>query len=190
MKKFKLNFREAFSLWILPGMIFLAVFLILIFKPALLKNFFVAISLLASMTYYYWGQLKIAKDLRVAKKTLVDLEQTNQLLLETNELLDLIIRLSKDSVYYIKLDWDGDPRRRHYFISPSFYDITGIPVEKALFDMIAEILTLMGSEKEMGRVVGNAAAQKLKREGHLAHWQREARAFRLFRARLEQNLLR
>ena len=65
----------------------------------------------------------------------------------------------------------------------------GIPITPALFDMIADVLAYMGDAAAVAKAVGAAAAEKLEREGHLAHWQREARAFARIRARLATNLL-
>jgi hypothetical protein len=69
-----------------------------------------------------------------------------------------------------------------------FCETYGLPVERALLDMVAEVLTFMGDERQMRRTVGLAAAARLKRDGHLAHWQREARSFRRCRSRLEDSL--
>jgi hypothetical protein len=55
--------------------------------------------------------------------------------------------------------------------------------------MISEVLDFMGSEVKMSQMIGQAAALKLKEDGHLAHWQRESRSFQDKRARLEANLL-
>ena len=69
-----------------------------------------------------------------------------------------------------------------------FCDTYGMAITPALFDMIADVLTFMGDAAAVAQVVGAAAAEKLEREGHLAHWQREAHAFVHVKARLETNL--
>ena len=50
-------------------------------------------------------------------------------------------------------------------------------------------LAVMGSEVDVRRMVGADAAANLKREGHLAHWQREAQAFQRIRPQLERTLV-
>ena len=70
-----------------------------------------------------------------------------------------------------------------------FCDTYGIPVEAELFEMVAEVLDLMGDEEQMVQMLGDAAASKLKHEGHLDHWQREAAAYQRNRLRIEANLL-
>ena len=59
-----------------------------------------------------------------------------------------------------------------------FVTHTAFPLEAELFEMIAEVLDLMGDEEQMIQVLGHAAATRLKQDGHLAHWQREAIAYR------------
>lgn len=66
-----------------------------------------------------------------------------------------------------------------------FCETYGAGVDEALFEMVAEILHFMGNEREMQTLLGVEAAAKLKREGHLAHWQAEAEAFQAQRLRLE-----
>ena len=58
-----------------------------------------------------------------------------------------------------------------------FCETYGIPGDAALLDMVGEVLTQMGDEDRMQRMIGPKAAARLKREGHLDHWQREAEAF-------------
>ena len=79
---------------------------------------------------------------------------------------------------------NGSPRLR------LFCKAYGIPVEQSLFDRIAEVLAFMGDERQMRQIVGEAAAARLKEDGHLAHWQREASSFEHHRSWLEDNLLR
>ncbi|MBK8050531.1 MAG: phosphotransferase [Anaerolineales bacterium] len=64
----------------------------------------------------------------------------------------------------------------------------GIHANAELLDMIEEVLVYMGDEQQMIAVVGAAAATRLIAGGHLAHWQREAAAFRAQRASIEANL--
>jgi len=68
-----------------------------------------------------------------------------------------------------------------------FCETYGISVGSEFFDMIEEVLAFMGDEPEMRHTVGDAAAAKLKAEGHLAHWQSEARLFQGNRSRVEEN---
>jgi hypothetical protein len=71
-----------------------------------------------------------------------------------------------------------------------FCETYGVPVDGALFDMLAEQLRFMGDEGEMQQVLGAESAAKLKREGHLAHWQREAEIFLANRPRLARAISR
>lgn len=71
-----------------------------------------------------------------------------------------------------------------------FCETYGVPVDGALFAMVAEQLRFMGSERHMQQVLGAESAAKLKREGHLAHWQREAEVFLANRPRLERAISR
>jgi len=58
-----------------------------------------------------------------------------------------------------------------------FCETYGVPVDADLLDMVGEVLTQMGDEDRMQRMIGPKAAARLKRQGHLDHWQREAEAF-------------
>ncbi|MCB9123821.1 MAG: aminoglycoside phosphotransferase family protein [Caldilineaceae bacterium] len=69
-----------------------------------------------------------------------------------------------------------------------FCETYGVPITPALFEMIAEVLNHMGSKEAARRMVGDEKAEYLEREGHLAHWQREAAAFQAHRAQLEANV--
>jgi hypothetical protein len=69
-----------------------------------------------------------------------------------------------------------------------FCAVYGIRADAALLNMIEEVLAYMGDERQMLQVVGEAAASRLKADGHLAHWQREAAAFRQQRRQQEANL--
>ena len=90
---------------------------------------------------------------------------------------------TEDMKAFAEADVAKGSRRCHLFCQTY-----GMPVEPALLDMVAEILTFMGNEADMRQVVGEAAATKLKQEGHLAHWRREASAFQSARPRLEVSL--
>jgi hypothetical protein len=46
-----------------------------------------------------------------------------------------------------------------------------------LLDMVSEVLHHMANEEMAIKMVGPDAAARLNRDGHLAHWKREARAF-------------
>jgi hypothetical protein len=91
---------------------------------------------------------------------------------------------SDDQVEFSEADVRNGSRRCRLFC-----DTYGIPVEAKLFEMIAEVLDLMGDEDQMVRLLGDTAAAKLNNEGHLAHWGREATAFQQHRPRIEANLL-
>ncbi len=91
---------------------------------------------------------------------------------------------SDDQVDFAEADVRNGSRRCRLFC-----DTYGIPVEAELFEMVAEVLDLMGDEEQMVQILGEAAATKLKHEGHLAHWQREAVAYQQNRSRIEANLL-
>ena len=66
----------------------------------------------------------------------------------------------------------------------------GITPDGALLDMIAEVLTHMGDETQMRRMLGAPATARLKARGHLAHWQREAAGFAARQPRIEENITR
>lgn len=69
-----------------------------------------------------------------------------------------------------------------------FCDTYGIPADAALLDMVQEVLVYMSDEQAMIDVVGAEVTAKLKADGHLEHWRREAEAFARNRARLLNNL--
>jgi aminoglycoside phosphotransferase (APT) family kinase protein len=69
-----------------------------------------------------------------------------------------------------------------------FCDVYGIGADAALLDMVEEVLAHMGDERQMLRMLGEAPTARLKGEGHLAHWQREAAAFGEQRGWIEANL--
>ena len=91
---------------------------------------------------------------------------------------------SDDQVDFAEADVRNGSRRCRLFC-----DTYGIPVEAKLFEMIAEVLDLMGDEEQVVQILGEAAATRLMDEGHLAHWQREAVAYKQNRSRIEANLL-
>jgi Phosphotransferase enzyme family len=65
----------------------------------------------------------------------------------------------------------------------------GVNPNAELLDMITEVLTFMGDEQQMQSVLGESVTAKLKKEGHLDHWQREQVSFQNYRARIITNLL-
>ncbi len=87
---------------------------------------------------------------------------------------------SADQRAFAEADMSGGSRRLQLFCATY-----GIDIAPALFDMIAEVLNHMGSKEAVRRMVGEAKAEQLQREGHLAHWQREAAAFQTHRIQLE-----
>jgi len=91
---------------------------------------------------------------------------------------------SDDMKGFAEADVKAQSRRLYLFCATY-----GVPVDRALFDMIAEQLSFMGSERAMQQVLGAEGAAKLKREGHLDHWQREAEAFQTHRLRLERAMV-
>ena len=91
---------------------------------------------------------------------------------------------SADQRAFAEADASTGSRRLHLFCATY-----GIAAGPPLLDMIAEVLTHMGSKDAARRMVGDVKAEQLQRDGHLAHWQREAAAFQTHRARLEANML-
>ena len=91
---------------------------------------------------------------------------------------------SVDQVEFTAVDVRQGSRRLHLFC-----DTYGIPADGNLLDMVGEVLALMGDEGEIQQIVGHAVAARLKKDGHLAHWQQEAASFRCHRSRIEANLL-
>ncbi len=92
---------------------------------------------------------------------------------------------SEDQKSFTEADLRNGSRRCRLFC-----ETYGIQPEQVFFDMIAEVLAFMGSEARMRQIVGEISAAKLKKDGHLAHWQREAKAFQVYRSKLEKNLLK
>lgn len=90
---------------------------------------------------------------------------------------------SADQRAFAEADISDGSRRLNLFCATY-----GIAADPPLFDMIAEVLTHMGSKEAVRRMVGEAKAEQLQREGHLAHWQREAAAFEVHRAQIEANV--
>ncbi len=80
-------------------------------------------------------------------------------------------------------DLAGGSRRLKLFCA-----VYGVAIDHALLSMVAEVLADMGDEQRTRRVVGEAAAAKLKAEGHLAYWQREAAAFHEYWPQIKENL--
>ena len=90
---------------------------------------------------------------------------------------------SDDLQRLTELDIQNGSKRLHLFC-----ETYGIRADKPLFDMVHEVLSFMGDKEQVEKVLGLESTLKLEREGHLAHWQKEALAFRENRARLEANL--
>jgi hypothetical protein len=65
----------------------------------------------------------------------------------------------------------------------------GVSPNAELLDMVTEVLTFMGDEQQMQSILGESATAKLKKEGHLEHWQREEASFQKYRSRILTNLL-
>lgn len=78
----------------------------------------------------------------------------------------------------------GDGSRRLKLLCATY----GLACDEALLDMVAEVLRHMGDEAAMLVMIGAPATERLKRDGHLDHWQREGEAFKRHRALLSQNL--
>ena len=91
---------------------------------------------------------------------------------------------SQDQVNFTEADLQNGSRRCQLFCQAY-----GVQPDQTFFDMIVEVLAFMGSEVTVRQMIGQAAALKLKQDGHLAHWRRESRAFLENRARVEANLL-
>lgn len=60
-------------------------------------------------------------------------------------------------------------------------DITG------LLDMVLDVLHHMGNYEAMEKMIGRKAADKLKAGGHIAHWQKEADAYKQMLPKLRAN---
>lgn len=82
---------------------------------------------------------------------------------------------------FAETDLQAEGRRLRLFCATY-----GVPMDGAFFDMVAEQLSFMGSQRAMQQVLGVETAAKLKREGHLDHWQSEAEVFQKYRSRLER----
>lgn len=66
--------------------------------------------------------------------------------------------------------------------------VYGLVCDDALLTMVAEVLRHMGDEAAMLAMIGAAATERLKRDGHLDHWQRERETFERHRALLSHNI--
>lgn len=88
-----------------------------------------------------------------------------------------------DQIKFTEADIAQKSRRLHLFC-----ETYGITADFALLDMVLEVLTFMGDKPEVIHVLGEAGADKLERDGHLAHWQNEARTFQQHRGRIEANI--
>ncbi len=90
---------------------------------------------------------------------------------------------SSDQKSFTETDIKNGSRRLHLFC-----DMYGLKANHELFDMVFEVLSFMGKKEEAEKAVGVEGALKLEREGHLAHWRKEAKTFNENRSRLEVNL--
>ena len=81
-------------------------------------------------------------------------------------------------------DANNDSQRLH-----KFCDAYGIRADNDLLDMVSEVLHYMADESAMIKSIGEEATARLKAEGHLDHWCREARSFDRDRAIIENNLI-
>jgi len=90
---------------------------------------------------------------------------------------------SEDMQEYAAGDLQAGSRRLKLFCATY-----GTQANAELLAMVEEFLTYMGDEQQVAAVVGETAAAGLKAGGHLAHWQREAAAFRQQRVRIQANL--
>ncbi len=71
-----------------------------------------------------------------------------------------------------------------------FCQTYGVQADLSLLEMVHEVLSFMGDETEVEKVLGREGMLKLAREGHLAHWQKEAQAFSENQRRVAANLTR
>lgn len=90
---------------------------------------------------------------------------------------------SADQKSFAEADVQRGSRRLRLFCA-----VYGIGAGRELLEMVAEVLAFMGDEDAMRSIIGETTAARLKTEGHLAHWQEEARAFQERRGNLEANL--
>lgn len=90
---------------------------------------------------------------------------------------------SEDQKEFTIADMQNGSRRLHLFC-----ETYGIKMEPSLFDMVTEVLTAMGDEQRMQDILGIESAARLKDEGHLDHWQKEALFFQKYRSQLELNI--
>lgn len=92
---------------------------------------------------------------------------------------------SADQKAFAQADLQQGSRRLRLFCATY-----GIAAGDGLLEMIGEVLAFLGDAQAMRGIVGEAAAARLKAEGHLAHWQGEALAFEGVRGWIEANLQR
>lgn len=69
-----------------------------------------------------------------------------------------------------------------------FCSAYGITLDFALLDMISSVLLHMADENAMINSIGDQSTARLKAEGHLIHWEKEAEAFHLYRKEIEVHL--
>jgi hypothetical protein len=90
---------------------------------------------------------------------------------------------SEDQKGFTDSDIKNRSRRLHLFCNTY-----GLKASHELLDMVFEVLSFMGNKQHTEKVVGFESASKLESNGHLAHWQKEAKSFYKHRSRLEANL--
>jgi len=90
---------------------------------------------------------------------------------------------SAEQKAFAEADVQQGSRRLHLFCA-----VYGIGAGRELLEMVAEVLAFMGDEEAMRAIVGEATTARLKAEGHLAHWQKEAGAFQEGRGQIQANL--
>lgn len=90
---------------------------------------------------------------------------------------------NKDMLPFAEADLQSGSRRLKMFCA--CYEITA---DENLLEMIGEVLTLMGDEAHVEKMVGEAAVARLIADGHLAGWRSEAQAFQDNKLRLAQSL--
>jgi hypothetical protein len=91
---------------------------------------------------------------------------------------------SNDQTGFAETDIKNGSRRLKLFCKTY-----GVNPNAELLDRVAEMLNFMGDEQQMQSIIGESATAKLKKEGHLEHWQREESSFQKHRLQILTNLL-
>ncbi|MEM7803066.1 MAG: phosphotransferase [Chloroflexota bacterium] len=79
---------------------------------------------------------------------------------------------SDDLRTWSEKDLQNGSRRLHLFCNTY-----GVDVDRALLEMVHEVLSFMGNTMEMLPLLGPEVTSKLEADGHVTHWQKEAQAF-------------